>query len=89
MLKCWWYIIYVYFNNFRKKDKTKILSSKCNSLKKDGNYEEARVKITNTQLGKWKYAAKSKTGTTLRITKKTFQDKELPHTTNQNNKCLR
>ena len=39
------------------------------------NYEEARVKKTNTQLNKLKSAARIKTGTTYRITKKYFQDK--------------
>ena len=44
------------------------------------NYEEGRVQLTNTQLNKFKSAAKKKeTGTTLRITKKNFQDEELPH----------
>ena len=38
------------------------------------NYEEARVKLTNTQLNKLKPAAKHKTGTTLRITKKNFPE---------------
>ena len=33
------------------------------------NYEEVRVKLTNTQLNKLKSAVKNKTGTTLRITK--------------------
>ena len=37
------------------------------------NNGEARVKITKTQLNKVKPAAKNKTGTTLRITKKTFK----------------
>ena len=40
-------------------------------------YEEARVKLTNTQLSQLKSAAKNKTGTTLKINKKIFQDKEL------------
>ena len=43
------------------------------------NYEEARVKLTNTQLNKLKSAAKNKTGTTLRITEKNFQGEELIH----------
>ena len=43
------------------------------------NYEEAGVKLIHTQLNKLKYAAKYKTGTTLKITKKKRQDKELPH----------
>ena len=38
------------------------------------NYQEKRVKLTNTQLSKWKSEAKNETGTTLRITKKDFQD---------------
>ena len=38
-----------------------------------------RVKLINTQLNKLKSAAKSKTGTILRINKKYFQDEELPH----------
>ena len=41
------------------------------------NYEEVRVKLTNTQLIKLKFAAESKNGTKLRTTKKNFQDKEL------------
>lgn len=43
------------------------------------NYEEVGVKLTNTQLYKLKFAAKTKIGTTLRKTRKKFQDKELPH----------
>ena len=43
------------------------------------NYQEARVKLTNTQLNKLKSAAKNKTGTILRINKKSFEDEELPH----------
>ena len=40
------------------------------------NYQEARIKLTNTQL---KSAVKNKTGTILRINKKNLQDEELPH----------
>ena len=43
------------------------------------NYQEKRVKITNTQLNQLKSASKNKTKTLLRINKKNFQDKELPH----------
>ena len=43
------------------------------------NNEEASVKLTNTQLNKLKSAAKNKTGTTLRITKKNFRDEDLSH----------
>ena len=41
-------------------------------------YEEARVKLINTEINKLKSAAKNKTGTTLTMTKKNFQH-ELPH----------
>ena len=43
------------------------------------NYEESRIKLTNTQVNKLKSVTKNNTGTTLRITKKTIQDEELPH----------
>ena len=43
------------------------------------NYEKARVKLTNNQLKGLESPAKSKTGTTLRITEKNFQGEELPH----------
>ena len=43
------------------------------------NYEEARVKLINTQTNKLKSPTKNSTGTTLRIIKKNFQDNELPH----------
>ena len=41
------------------------------------NYEEERVKLTNTQLSTFNPVAKNKTGTILRIKKKHFQDEEL------------
>ena len=44
-----------------------------------GNYQEARVKITNTQLRKLKSSAKNKTGTIIRSIKKNFEDEELSH----------
>ena len=43
------------------------------------NYKEVRVKLTNTQLNKLNSAAKNKTRTTLKTTKKHFQDEELLH----------
>ena len=43
------------------------------------NYQEAKLKLTNTQLNKLKFAAKNKTGTILRINKKHFEDEEMPH----------
>ena len=41
------------------------------------SYEEARVKLRNTELSKLKY--QNKTGTALRASKKNFPDEELPH----------
>ena len=40
-------------------------------------YEEARVKLITEQLKKLKSASKSKTRTTLEITKKNFQDQKF------------
>ena len=38
------------------------------------NYQEARVKLANTQLNKLKSATKSKTGTILILNKKNVED---------------
>ena len=43
------------------------------------NYQEARVKLTNTKFSKLKSAAKNKAGTILRLNKKNFEDEELPY----------
>ena len=43
------------------------------------NYQEARVKLTNTELNKLKPAVKNKRRTILRLNEKNFKDKELPH----------
>ena len=43
------------------------------------NYEEVRVKLTNTQGNKLKSEAKIKTSIILRLTKKNFEVQELPH----------
>ena len=43
------------------------------------NYQEARVKLTNTQLNKLKSKTKNKTRTILRINNKNIEDEELPH----------
>ena len=43
------------------------------------NYEEANFKLTNSKLKKIKSSAKNKTGMTLRITKKNFQNEKSPH----------
>ena len=42
-------------------------------------YEETRVKLKDTQINKFKSAAKINSVTTLRTTKKRFQYEELPH----------
>ena len=43
------------------------------------NYQETRVKLTNTRLNKLKSTAKNKTGTILRLNKEPFEDDELHH----------
>ena len=43
------------------------------------NYQEVKVKLTNTQLSKLKSAAKNETVTVLRLNKKQFEDEELLH----------
>ena len=43
------------------------------------NYQKARVKLTNKQVKKLKFAAKSMTGTILSVYKKNYEDEELPH----------
>ena len=43
------------------------------------NYQEARVKLANTQLNKLKSAAKNEIETILKINKKNIQDDESPH----------
>ena len=43
------------------------------------NYQEAGVKLTNTQLNKLKSVVKNKTETMLRLNMKHFEDEELPH----------
>ena len=49
------------------------------TLQKRMSFEEARIKLTNTQLNKLKFVTKNSTGATLRISKKNFQDEELQH----------
>ena len=43
------------------------------------NYEEARVRLTNTKLNKLKSEVKNETGTILKVTNKNFQEEELPY----------
>ena len=42
------------------------------------NYQEVKVKLTNTQLNKLKLGAQNKTRAILRLNKKNFEDEELP-----------
>ena len=42
-------------------------------------HSKVNVKLTNTQLKKLKTAVKNKTGTTLRMSFKTFDKNDLPH----------
>ena len=46
---------------------------------KTAHYQDARVKVTSTQLNKLISAVKNKTRTILRINKKNFQEEELIH----------
>ena len=41
------------------------------------NYEEAKVKLITAELSKLKSVSKNKTRTTLKTTKKKFQDEEF------------
>ena len=43
------------------------------------SYQEARVKLTNTQLNNLKNSTKNKAGTIIRLYKKNLEDKELTH----------
>ena len=57
-----------------KETKLKFSLGSVTVLQKTGNYQDARVKLTYTQLNKLKSAAKNKTGKTLRLDKKKFGD---------------
>ena len=54
-------------------------------------YSKVNVKLSDTQLKKLKTAVKKKTGTTLRMNLKMFDENDLPHelllTTRQKNKA--
>ena len=47
--------------------------------KQMASYQDARGKLTNTQLNKLKSAAKNKTGIILILNKKNVEDEEVPH----------
>ena len=57
-----------------KETRLKVSQGSVTVLWKMANYQEARVKLTNTQLKKLKSAAKNKTGAISRLNKKTFED---------------
>ena len=61
-----------------KETRLKFSQGSVTILKIIANYQDARVKLTNTQLNKLKSAAKNRTGTILRLNKRNFQDEELP-----------
>ena len=62
-----------------KETRLKFSHQSVTVLEKKTNYQEARVKLTNTQLNKLKSATKHETRTILRKNKKKIQDEELPH----------
>ena len=57
----------------------KFFQGRVTVLWKMANYQESRVKLTDTQLNKLKSLAENKTGTWLRLNKKNFEDEELSH----------
>ena len=61
-----------------KETRLKFSQGSVTILKIIANYQDARVKLTNTQLNKLKSAAKNRTGTILRLNERNFQDEELP-----------
>ena len=62
-----------------KETRLKFSQGNVTVLWKIANCQEVRVKLTNTQLTKLKSAAKSKTRTMLKLTKKNFGNEELPY----------
>ena len=58
-----------------KETRLKFSQGSLTALWEIANYEEARAKLTTTQLNKLKSAAKNKTGTILRLNKKTLKMK--------------
>ena len=61
-----------------KETRLKFSQGSVTILKIIANYQDARVKLTNTQLNKLKSAAKNRTGTILRLNERNFQDEEVP-----------
>ena len=61
-----------------KETRLKFSQGSVTILKIIANYQDTRVKLTNTQLNKLKSAAKNRTGTILRLNERNFQDEEVP-----------
>ena len=61
-----------------KETRLKFSQGSVTILKIIANYQDARVKLTNTQLNKLKSAAKNRTGAILRLNERNFQDEEVP-----------
>ena len=84
------FLLFILEKNWRNEDK--IFTRKCYSLLKDGKLSRSKSQTINKQLSKLKYVAKNNTGTTSRVTKKNFQDDELPQelfSTTQQDKKLK
>ena len=61
-----------------KETRLKFSQGSVTILKIIANYQDTRVKLTNTQLNKLKSAAKNRTGAILRLNERNFQDEEVP-----------
>ena len=62
-----------------KETRLKLLQGSLTVFKKTASYQEARVKLTNTQLNKLQSPAKNKIGTILRSNKNNVENEELTH----------
>ena len=62
-----------------KETRLKFYQGSVTVLYKTANYQDAKVKLTNTQLNKLKSATKNEIRAILKINKKSFEDEELPH----------
>ena len=62
-----------------KETRLKFSQGSVTVLWKMADYQDARVKLTNTQFNKLKFTTKNKTGSILGLNKKNFQDKKLWH----------
>ena len=62
-----------------KETRLKFSQESVTVLQKMANYQEARAKLTKTQLKKLKSAAKNKAGKILKLNNRNFKDEEFPH----------